>query len=264
MLRLAVLLARPSAVTRRSDRPGQDTIAAGLPEIGPRTGYRLRPLRDDEIALTRMLTSLDLVENAPLVPVHNYVLSEAGLAPMEITAARTGDLIWDEEAAVGLKAKGVHKRGRRHLRFDYWQQETLKLTLPDYQRSGRAYLAYTGANPDTPAACASTSPTLKRFLRRAGITGADVSTGSVALWRPDDVLQQKGDLNAAADVAGTHAGLVLKNLHYTVDEINVHRGVATLVPFDTRPVVHVPAGQVRGLGAWIDDEDDPGTLIPAA
>jgi hypothetical protein len=86
----------------------------------------------------------------------------------------------------------------------------------------------------------------------------------VALWRADHILQNQGDLAAAAEVAGTNSGLLLKNLHYTVDEISVHRGVATLMTLDARPDVWVPAGQVRDLGAWIDDEDTPGTLRPAA
>ena len=267
MLRLVVLLARPSAITKRSDRPGQDTIAAGLPEIGSRTGYRLRALRDDEIVLTRMLAELDLNERAPLLPLHNYVLSENGMCPMEITAAASDRLTWEERAPVGIEVKREIERKRdrpRLLRFDPWQQHILTVTLPDYMRSGRRYLAYTGKDPDTKEACASTSPTLKRFLRRAGLTGCDVSTGSVALWRCDHVLQQQRDLAAAADIAGAHPGLLLKNLHYTVDEINIHRGVATLVTLDARSDVHVPAGQVRGLGSWTDDENNPGTLRPAA
>ena len=264
MLRLVVLLARPSAITKRSDRPGQDTIAAGLPEIGPRTGYRLRPLRDDEIILNRMLAALDLNEDAPLVPLHNYVLSEAGLAPMEITAAATDNLTWDEQTPVGIEARGVHKRGGRRISFDPWQQHILSITVPHYIRSGRRYLAYGGENPASKGACASTSPTLKRFLRRAGLTGRDVNTGSVAWWRCDHILQHQHDLAAAADIAGAAPGLLLKNLHYTVDEISVHRGVATLVTLDARPDVHVPARQVRGLGSLTDNENNPGTLSPAA
>ena len=264
LVRLAVLLCRPSALTRRSDRPAKDSIDAGLPEIGPRTGYRLRALRNDEIILTRMLTALDLTEQAPLVPVHNYVLSEAGLAPMEITDAQVSKLTWDEQALTGITAKGVHGRGPRRLLFDSWQRGLLSTTLPLYQRSGRPYLAYTGSAPGSQAACASTSPTLKRFLRRAGVTGADISPGSVTLWRPDHVLQQQHDLAAAAGIAGSTPELLLKNLHYTVEEISLHRGIATLVTLDTRPDVRVPAGQVRGLGSFMDDENNPGTLRPAA
>lgn len=264
MLRFAVLLARPSAVTKRSDRPGQDTIAAGLPDIGPRTGYRLRALRDDEIVLARMLTALDLKEQAPLLPLHNYVLSEAGLTPMEITHAATDHLTWEEQIPTGINAKGLHKRGRRLLRYDPWQQHILTSTLQQHLPSGRGYLAYAGAKPGTKEACASTSPTLTRFLRRAGISSRDVSAASVALWRPDHVLQHQRDLAAAAEIAGATPALLLKNLHYTVDEISVHRGIATLVTLDARPDVHVPAGQVRGLGSWTDDDDRPGTLIPAA
>lgn len=265
LLRLVVLLARPSVLTKRSDRPGQDTIADGLPEIGPRTGYRVRALRDDEIVLTRMLTALDLNENAPLLPLHNYVLSETGLAPMEIPHAATDKLVWDEDTPLSIEAKGLHKRGARLVDFDPWQRHVLSTTLPDHLGTGRSYLAYAGMSPGTKAACASTAPTLTRFLRRAGITGRDVSTGSVALWRPDHTLQQTGDLAAAAaDIAGTTPGLLLKNLHYTVDEISIHRGVASLVTLDARPTVNVPAGQVRGLGTWIDDNNNPGNLRPAA
>ena len=86
----------------------------------------------------------------------------------------------------------------------------------------------------------------------------------MALWCCDHVLQQQRDLAAAAELAGAKPGLLLKNLHYAVDEINIHRGVATLVTLDTRPDVHVPAGQVRDLGSWTDDEHNPGTLRPAA
>jgi hypothetical protein len=217
MLRLMVLLTRPSALTRRSDRPGQDTIAAGLPKIGPRTGYRVRALRDDEIVLARMLVALDLHEHAPLVPVHNYVLSEAGLVPMELTHAATGKLTWDDQTPTGITARGVHNRGPRRVDFDAWQQHILSISVPDYQRSGRPYLAYTGSAPGTKDACASTSPTLVRFLRRAGITGRDVSTGSVARWRADHTLQHQRDLGAAANITGTTPGLLLKNLHYAVD-----------------------------------------------
>ena len=264
MLRQAVLLSRPSVVTRRTDRPAQDSIAEGLPEIGPRTGYRLRALRDDEITLARMLTALDLHEKAPLIPIHNYVLSEAGHLPMEITDAKTSNLIWSDETPTGITAKGVHGRGVRRVDFDPWQQHVLSITLPSHQRSGRPYLAYTGSAPGSQAACASTSPTLRRFLARAGVTGRDVNAGSVALWRPDHVLQHRGDLAAATEVIGCPRGLLLKNLHYTIEEISLHRGVATLVALDTRPDVRVPAGQVRGLGGWLDDENNPGTLRPAA
>jgi hypothetical protein len=264
MLRLMVLLTRPSTASRRSDRPGQDTIAAGLPEIGPRTGYRVRSLRDDEIALGRLLVALDLEEKAPLLPLHNYVLSEAGIVPMEITAAATSELTWDDQVPVRITVRGVHQRGRRPVDFDDWQRHILGITVPAHQRSGRPYLAYAGAAPNTKEACASTSPTLVRFLRRAGITGRDVSTGSVALWRADHTLRHQRDLGAAANTTGTTPELLLKNLHYAVEELNIHRGVATLVTLDARPDVHVPAGQVRGLGRWTDDEHNPGTLRPAA
>jgi len=78
------------------------------------------------------------------------------------------------------------------------------------------------------------------------------------------VLQQRRDLPAAAEITGTSPRLLLKNRHYTVEEISLHRGVAILVAYDTRPDVHVPAGQIRGLGHFEDDEHNPGTLKPAA
>jgi hypothetical protein len=130
--------------------------------------------------------------------------------------------------------------------------------------TGHRYLAYTGANPGTKAACASTSPTLKRRLRRAGLVGRDIGGASVPLWRPDHVLQTQGDLREAAHIAGRKPETLLKKLNYTVDEIHVHQGLAKLVTLDARTDVTVPAGQVRDVGSWVDDETRPGVLRPAA
>ena len=56
----------------------------------------------------------------------------------------------------------------------------------------------------------------------------------------------------------------MKKLNYTVDEIHVHQGLAKSVSLDARPDVTVPAGQVRDVCGWVDDETRPGTLRPAA
>lgn len=90
---------------------------------------------------------IDITEKAPPTPLHNYLLSETGLVPMEITDAQTSKLILEDEIAVGITAKGVHKRGPRRVMFDAWQQNILNLTLPVHERSGRTHLAYAGAKP---------------------------------------------------------------------------------------------------------------------
>lgn len=207
---------------KRSDRPANDSLDQGLPTLAERTGIARRPLTDDEILLGNILVEIDLLEDAPILPINAYLIGAAGVHTMESSDLSTSHLDHRTEPT-SIAAKGLWGWTGRNVPLDAFTRNALARTLAE-TAPGTQRLTYTGGKPGTKEASASLSPVLTRFLRRAGIADPNVSAKSLSVTRPYRVLRQDNDFKTAKKIHGGQADNLLVDIKCTLDESTLHKG----------------------------------------
>lgn len=242
-LRGAVLIADKNLKRRRSDRPGDDSLSAGMPALPSRTGVARRPLCDDEILLTRTLVEIDLREEGQPLPLNAYLLAETGLMGMESTKVMTADLD-DRHEPKTVDGSGVWGFGARTLPLEPFVANAMSRTLLSL-REGTQPLSYGGNTPGTKAAAASLTPVIGRFLSRAGIDDPSVTSKSLSLWRAHHVLRTTENFKAAKKIHGGRARNLLVDFKCTVDETQLHKKRVVIRDHEDKKVATVRAKHVN-------------------
>lgn len=230
---------------KRSDRPANDSLDAGLPALPARTGLARRPLTDDEVLLGNILVEIDLLESAPMLPINAYLIGSAGVHTMESSDVSTDHLDHRTEPT-SITAKGLWGWTGRDVPLDAFARNALARTLADTP-AGTQRLTYTGGNPGTKEASASLSPVLSRFLRRAGIADPNVTAKSLSVTRPYRILRQDNDFKTAKKVHGGKSNNLLVDINCTLDETTLHKGKIGILDHTGRTVAKVKARHIATM-----------------
>lgn len=207
---------------KRSDRPANDSLDRGLPTLPARTGVAKRPMTDDETLLGNILVEVDLLEQAPVLPITAYLIGAAGVHTMESTGLCTDHLNHRTEPTT-VSAKGLWGWAGRDVPLDAFTRNALARTLAQ-TAPGSQRLTYTGGKPGTKHASASLSPVLTRFLRRAGIADPNVTAKSLSVTRPYRIIRQDNDFKTARKIHGGKTCNLLVDIKCTLDESTLHKG----------------------------------------
>lgn len=235
-----VVLITTLADRKNTNRPGGDSLAAGLPELPDRSSRKGRPLFDDEILLGRTLVEIDLLEhNNPRV-IAAYLLADASVAQVPSTKATINDLDDPTNPSYVVVDNLWSDRERRderlRVKFSKYTSAALARTLTRMNTTNTA-LTYTGNQPGSKGAAASLNPVLKRFLKRAGITTTEVTAQSLDLWRANRALINDGNFAAARKLNGGSTHNLLAALKVHLDDSALHTGFVTVIDNTTGETV---------------------------
>ncbi|MFI2754178.1 hypothetical protein ACGIF2_15760 [Cellulomonas sp. P22] len=169
-----------------------------LPLLKMRTNLPRRPLEDDEILLCR-IQALHLLRTGNPTERRNaaaYVAADAGLPPTEATALRTSDLHLDAPLLTMAPTRGFQARA---IPLEPFHTATFALHLQRLESTLLAYAPRKNTPGSDQAAC-SMHGVLGRFLKTLGITGADLTAGSVYHWGIRRILDHHGLASALCAV----------------------------------------------------------------
>lgn len=245
-LRGLVLVTDPTLYRRTTQRPGNDSLAAGLPELPNRSEVKGRALHDDEILLTRTLVHIELREaNDPKV-LAAYLLAETGVPQVPSTQLSV-DSLNDRTSPTRVTFNNTwaseSRQATRTLKFDTFTA-TAMARVTAHLREGNTPLTYSGNQPGTRGASASLNPVITRFLRRAGITTTEITAKSPELWRAHRALTKNNDITTARKLHGGKTNNLLTALKARTDEDDLHLGLLHIVDRATGTrIATVPAAE---------------------